>query len=1308
MKPCPIARLIASLGILLLGAVAARRVGVAFLPTWSFPELGVHLQLPHTTDIPDLTRRWIVPLETSIRAMGEVRSVTGWVDGRGGRLRVRFRPGTDAERKAARLESELNMLRRELPTGTYLGVRPAGQGGGDQAVFLWLGHAPQEPDDGDSPVHPPLDRSFVEAVRSLPEVRSVTVYGESRREIEVTPKDSTAAATLRQAIAGRLATRRLGEAQVAGRRLSVLVRGARNLPLGELAIRRGESLLPLNALADVRLGYREASMIARVDGRRGLVLQIDREYESSPLALERSLRRLLRDFGLEAEARLLVNEADPLRKLLERFAIGALVAILAAGILARIFGGWRATLCQVLALPVALAAVLNGLWLAGISLDVTTLPVVAVALGCGLFFLALRAGNEGAVTAPTVAVSAALVPVTVALAGGQLAPFLAAPARAFAVAQIATVLALWILPLPAPAEVPPAGVARLLRFTLRNPWGFILGAVTGTYALFVFFGTTLAPRSGTLSPAFGDLGIRLSFAEGTTPAQAEEQIVVVESHLNSPEEIAEHFSIFHPRGGSIYAQVRPEDRRLSRLRPLAARLAYQLNFVGASAQVTPLAGRSLRGAEPLRFTDDVEDRAEADRDAYYRFILRSTDFEVLRAAHAHAVDKLTAMKIGFSYLSTAQIRSEWGRPSPRVELVPRPGVAPDDLRRAAQALSARAAQPPTLPVDDDLDLRVADRQAPRSPDEVPQRAELLGLRTTANGTATSPAALFKTREVLASPWVKRQAGRFVLPVTVQIHGVARRFRAGTLWRIDQRIRTLPLPAGCNPELPTLNPLVWGPERLRMLGIAGAFPLLVLGLAICHLNSIRLGLVAVAPLVVGVALATPWIRMARGNVDELTLLCLAAVVAGSLPLVLQVTARTRVPYATPLAGGIAYRWLARRVPGMAVAGVGMVLLLAIPGIGLDADRHAWVMPMRTAAMAGAGVLVGSALLLPVLLRTGVRLRDRGRQRRRRRATLDAWLEPGCPELAARNLTKVYRDGFTALRAVDFHLRPGIVGLLGPNGAGKTTLMRLLCGLLEPSRGQVRFRGIAVEAENMPAYRRLVGFLPQAFNAYEGFTGEQFLDYWALERGIRSRRARRREIERLLVQVGLEDAAGRKVRDFSGGMRRRIGIARALIGEPPIVIVDEPTTGLDVEARHRLRESLLAVAGERIILFSTHIPSDVAAAALRILLLHQGRLLFDGAAGELVARARGRVFETLIGDRELREFSHRYRVTARVRTLDGIRVRAVTVGGEEPAGEPVEPNLEEAYLAVIGDQGPGWSEARRGHSASLLDLERWRGR
>jgi len=290
---------------------------------------------------------------------------------------------------------------------------------------------------------------------------------------------------------------------------------------------------------------------------------------------------------------------------------------------------------------------------------------------------------------------------------------------------------------------------------------------------------------------------------------------------------------------------------------------------------------------------------------------------------------------------------------------------------------------------------------------------------------------------------------------------------------------------------------------------------------------------------------------------------------------------------------------------------------------------------------------------------------------------------------RSLSKIYGGGdrrFRALSGVSFTLEPGIVGLLGPNGAGKTTLLRVLTGLLEPTRGKVLYRGVAITPDNLAEYRRRIGFLPQELNAYPGFTAEQFLDHWALERGLSDPRQRRAEIERLLAAVGLSEHAGRKVRDYSGGMRQRVGIARALLAAPPILIVDEPTTGLDVESRGRFRQILLEQAGERVVVFSTHIASDVEAAASRILLLHRGRLRFDGPPEELAARAHGRVFGALVADADLLEFGRRYRVTSRVRVLEGIQVRAIARPDEEIAGEPVEPNLEEAYLAEIDRAGP----------------------
>ncbi len=370
-------------------------------------------------------------------------------------------------------------------------------------------------------------------------------------------------------------------------------------------------------------------------------------------------------------------------------------------------------------------------------------------------------------------------------------------------------------------------------------------------------------------------------------------------------------------------------------------------------------------------------------------------------------------------------------------------------------------------------------------------------------------------------------------------------------------------------------------------------------------------------------------------------------------------------------------------------------------------------MKPQRFAGIALLAGAvaALFVSPAVQLGAESLLRAaspEERARRRAIAEppAWQGEGENRLEVRSLSKKYGNGFRALRKVDLCLEPGIIGLLGPNGAGKTTLLRTLCGTLTPSRGQVLFRGQAVVPENLRAFRRRVGYLPQSFNAWEGLSAERFLDYWSDQLGLPEGAARRAEISEALRSVGLEEKAKSAVRELSGGQRRRLGIARTLLGQPPILIVDEPTTGLDVEARNQLRQSLSALAEGRIVIFSTHIASDIAAISKGVLILDRGKLLFDGPPAELIAAAQGRVFERLLQEDELRPFSRRFHITTRIREAQGIRVRAVAYPGQAPDGELVLPNLEEAYLARLGSPAKARDDERRW--ASLLDLDSWRSR
>ena len=577
-------------------------------------------------------------------------------------------------------------------------------------------------------------------------------------------------------------------------------------------------------------------------------------------------------------------------------------------------------------------------------------------------------------------------------------------------------------------------------------------------------------------------------------------------------------------------------------------------------------------------------------------------------------------------------------------------------------------------------LLVAPAGVSTDPDDVPQMAALLQRPFSWNGEPVLPASLVTVREEVVQAWLARQSGRFVMPVDLRIPLSSEEARREKRREIDRSLGQVSLPSGSELERPSLAPALWQGERVRLIALAAAIPLLLFTVAACRLGSLLLGLAALAPLGLGLLAATPVIQSGLGQADEVTVFALAAALALALPAVVEATLLAKAGRPSHL-----YRSLRREAPWALGAVPILIAGLVAPTLGLDPLLLRWVTPLRAAALAAGTAMLSAALLSPALLLLGRGAQERLRnpEEVRRRSRPPRWSEPGAPALEAHNLTKTYRGhlgGVTALAGVRFELTPGIVGLLGPNGAGKTTLLRILTGLLEPSRGEVRFRGLAVTPENLSEYRRQIGFLPQDFNAYPELTAEQFLDHWAVERGM-GEQERRQEIERLLDAVGLAEHARRKVRDYSGGMRQRIGIARALLGSPPILIVDEPTTGLDVESRTRFRQTLLEQAANRVVLFSTHIASDVEAAASRILLLHRGRLRFDGTPEDLTARARGRVFRALVSDDDLHEFGHRYRITARVRTLEGIRVRAVAKPGEPIAGEAVEPNLEEAYLAEI---------------------------
>jgi ABC-type multidrug transport system ATPase subunit len=242
------------------------------------------------------------------------------------------------------------------------------------------------------------------------------------------------------------------------------------------------------------------------------------------------------------------------------------------------------------------------------------------------------------------------------------------------------------------------------------------------------------------------------------------------------------------------------------------------------------------------------------------------------------------------------------------------------------------------------------------------------------------------------------------------------------------------------------------------------------------------------------------------------------------------------------------------------------------------------------------------------------------------------------LFIQGLSKTYTNGITALGGIDLHVAPGLYGLLGPNGAGKSTLMRTLATLQPPDSGSIHLDGVDVLADPQHLRRRL-GYLPQQIGAYPGVSARDLLERFAWLKGRTNRRERRAEVEMLLEGVNLRDAAERPVATYSGGMLRRFGIAMALIGSPRLVIVDEPTAGLDPAERNRFLRVLADVAAEAVVLLSTHIVEDIENLCSRLAILTNGRIVAEGQPSELTAALKGRLWSRVIPrDEELPDAVH----------------------------------------------------------------------
>ncbi len=289
-----------------------------------------------------------------------------------------------------------------------------------------------------------------------------------------------------------------------------------------------------------------------------------------------------------------------------------------------------------------------------------------------------------------------------------------------------------------------------------------------------------------------------------------------------------------------------------------------------------------------------------------------------------------------------------------------------------------------------------------------------------------------------------------------------------------------------------------------------------------------------------------------------------------------------------------------------------------------------------------------------------------------------------QLSIRNVSKRYPGDVWGLREFSLDLEPGVLGLLGPNGAGKSTLMTIIATITQPTEGRVLWNGVDI-AEQPNQIRPVLGYLPQDFGVYPNLNAVEFLAYMAAIKGLKAEKARQRVDELLdLVNLGA-DVRTRPVGGYSGGMRQRVGIAQALLNNPEILIVDEPTAGLDPQERVRFRNLLSDLAGKRIVILSTHIVTDIEAVATDIALIKKGRLVQHALPETLLQAVEGKAWQTVIPSDELPALKSRAIVSSTARRGDGIHARVVSDQRPDENAVPDAPTLEDAYLYVIAGNG-----------------------
>ncbi len=285
-----------------------------------------------------------------------------------------------------------------------------------------------------------------------------------------------------------------------------------------------------------------------------------------------------------------------------------------------------------------------------------------------------------------------------------------------------------------------------------------------------------------------------------------------------------------------------------------------------------------------------------------------------------------------------------------------------------------------------------------------------------------------------------------------------------------------------------------------------------------------------------------------------------------------------------------------------------------------------------------------------------------------------------ELTIQNLSKTYPNGVQALNEVNLTIQSGMFGLLGPNGAGKSTLMRTLATLQEPTSGEAWLDDLNL-IKGKDRVREILGYLPQEFGVYPSVKASTLLDHFAVLKGIEDRKKRKEVVDNLMEQTNLTDYKNQKLGTFSGGMKQRFGIAQALLGDPQLIIVDEPTAGLDPEERNRFLNLLSEIGEDRVVILSTHIVEDVKELCKDMAIIHNGEVLKKGDPEEAVEALRGKVWRKLVEKNALSQYETRYSVISTKLIAGQTEIHIYSETPPNDGFEQIEPDLEDAYFSAI---------------------------